>query len=166
MNARRRSPCDFAHPTTRVCKLNARGEAVYCYPARLLWQGQESLTVAATFRMDDVTVGGLLLAAGDCFVETYYANYWYNVFGIYARDSHRLRGWYANIGEPIALTPEHIAYRDLALDLIVLPDGTQTVLDADEFAALHLPPAEARRARQALNILQQRFCRYLRLLAQ
>ena len=166
MNARRRSPCDFAHPTTRVCKLNARGEAVYCYPARLLWQGRASITVAATFRMGSVTVGGLLLAAGDCFVETYYANYWYNVFGIYARDSRRLRGWYANIGEPVALTPEYVAYRDLALDLVVLPDGTQTVLDADEFATLHLPPAEAHRARQALNSLQQRFRRYWRLLAQ
>ncbi len=165
MKTRRRSPCDFSHPTTRVCKRNARGQEIYCYTARLLWQGQESITVAAAFHMDNVTVGGLLLAAGDCFVETYYANYWYNVFGIYARDSHRLRGWYANIGKPVTLTPEHIAYRDLALDLVVLPNGTQTVLDTDEFEALHLPPAEAHRALQALHSLQQRFRRYWRLLA-
>ena len=43
---------------------------------------------------------------------------------------------------------------DLALDLWVDPDGTQKVLDEDEFAALQLIPDEQAQARSALAELQ------------
>ncbi len=160
----RRSPC-FATPNAHVHKLDARGREVYAYPARVLWRGPASITVAAVFRMPNMSVGGLPLATGDCFVETYYANRWYNIFAIYARETSRLRGWYANIGEPVRLSGNHIAYRDLALDLVVLPTGQHVVLDADEFAALPLAPAERRRALAALADLQARFRRVWSLLA-
>ncbi len=142
-----------------VRKLNAAGREVYRYPAWVLWSGPYALTVAATFRMGPMVVGGLRLAPGDCFVETYYANRWYNIFAVYARENGRLRGWYVNIGEPLEVGPAGVAYRDLALDLVVLPDGRQVVLDADEFAALSLPAAESRRAEAALAAVQRRFRR-------
>ncbi len=151
-------PCARARGADLIVrKMNADGREVYRYPARLLWQGAESITVAAVFQMPAMRVGGLLLAAGDCFVETYYRNRWYNIFAVYARSNGRLRGWYANVGEPLQITTTAIAYRDLALDLVVLPTGQQVVLDEEEFAALDLPAAARRRARQALRALQTRF---------
>ena len=40
--------------------------------------------------------------------------------------------WYFNIAEPLEMTREQIAYRDLVVDVLVLPDGTAKVLDEDE----------------------------------
>ncbi len=154
----RRLPCVRAKSVALVVhKMNADGREVYRYPARLLWQGAKSVTVAAVFQMPAMRVGGLLLAAGDCFVETYYRNRWYNIFAVYARSNGRLRGWYANVGEPLQVTTTAIAYRDLALDLVVLPTGQQVVLDEEEFAALGLSATARQRAWQALKALQARF---------
>ena len=47
---------------------------------------------------------------------------------------------------------------DLALDLVVYPDGRSRVLDEDEFAALPLSAEERSRARRALEELQE-LCR-------
>ena len=47
-----------------------------------------------------------------------------------------------------------ISYVDLALDLWVAPDGTQTVLDKDEFAALDLDEDTRLQAWSALQELQ------------
>ncbi len=146
-------------PGLWVRKMDAAGREVYRYPAWVRWRGAHSLTVAAVFRMGPMVVGGLRLAPGDCFVETYYANRWYNIFAVYARENGRLRGWYVNIGEPLEVSPNGVAYRDLALDLVVLPNGRQVVLDADEFAALPLPAAESRQAEAALAAAQRRFRR-------
>ncbi len=158
---RRRSACALlaAAPVLWVRKVSADGREVYRYPARLLWHGAQSLAVAAVFRMEAMVVGGLRMAAGDCFVEFYYANRWYNIFAVYARENGRLRGWYVNIGEPLEVGPDGVAYRDLALDLVVLADGRQVVVDGDEFAALALTRGERRRAEAALNAVQQRFRR-------
>jgi hypothetical protein len=46
---------------------------------------------------------------------------------------------------------------DLALDLWVWPDGTQAVLDQEEFEALPLVQEERERALAALGELQQAF---------
>jgi predicted RNA-binding protein associated with RNAse of E/G family len=43
---------------------------------------------------------------------------------------------------------------DLALDLVVLPDGRWVVVDQDEFAGLRLTPEERKQAAQALERLQ------------
>jgi predicted RNA-binding protein associated with RNAse of E/G family len=44
---------------------------------------------------------------------------------------------------------------DLALDLVVLPDGKWTVLDEDEFAALKMAPGERFQAMRALEQLKE-----------
>ncbi len=154
----RTSPCARARGArVTVRKLDAAWREVYRYPARVLWRGPQSVTVAAIFQMPTMRVGGLLLATGDCFVETYYANRWYNILAVYAQAEGRLRGWYANIGEPLPWTAAEIAYRDLALDLVVRADGRQVVLDEAEFAALPLADTERRRAQQALQAVRRRF---------
>jgi protein associated with RNAse G/E len=50
-----------------------------------------------------------------------------------------------------------ISYVDLALDLWVAPDGTQTVLDENEFAGLDLDSETRCQARAALKELQAHF---------
>ncbi len=156
---RRRLPCHRtpASPALWVRKLDADGREVYRYPATLLWRGTDSITVAAIFQMPNTMAGNLLLAQGDCFVETYFVNRWYNILAVYAHDSGRLRGWYVNIGETVRLSGREIAYRDLALDVIVTAKGRLVVLDEEEFAALPLADAERRRALAALHTVRQRF---------
>ena len=48
-----------------------------------------------------------------------------------------------------------MSYVDLALDLLVYPDGRQLVLDEDEFQALSLDTATHVKAQAALNELQR-----------
>ncbi len=82
---------------------------------------------------------GTIIRTGDRFIETYFTERWYNVFEIHDREDDRLKGWYCNIGRPAVMESENtISYVDLALDLWVAPDGSQTVLDEDEFDALDL----------------------------
>ncbi|MCX6034611.1 MAG: DUF402 domain-containing protein [Chloroflexi bacterium] len=50
-----------------------------------------------------------------------------------------------------------LSYMDLALDLWVAPDGMQTVLDEDEFAALDLDAETRQQALAALEELQKLF---------
>ncbi len=148
-------------PLLTVRKLAADGREVYRYPGRLLWVANGAMMLVARFRMGDITVGGLFMGVGDCFVETYYADRWYNILAVHARDDGRLRGWYVNIGAPQTLTAEVVAYRDFALDLVVFPNGAQNLLDADEFAALALSPQERERALFALAQARRRFSRCL-----
>lgn len=97
------------------------------------------------------------LSAGDRFVETYYTNRWYNMFEIHAREDDHLRGWYCNISHPAEIDGNTLSYIDLALDLLVFPDGRQVVLDEDEFADLEISPKIRGQARQALTELQAMF---------
>ena len=60
---------------------------------------------------------------------------------------------------PAALGDGTVSYIDLALDLWVSTDGTQTVLDQDEFETLQLEPAERAQALAALRELQALFNR-------
>ncbi len=158
--APRPSPCRPSQAATAmVRKLDLQGREVFRYPARVLFAGAGSLTVAAPFALGPMTVGGLRLAPGDCLVETYYRDRWYNVLAVYTRENGRLRGWYINIAVPVRVETQGIAYRDLALDLVVLADGAQVVLDEDEFLRLPLSPKTRAAARNALRQVQARFRR-------
>jgi len=50
-----------------------------------------------------------------------------------------------------------LSYTDLALDLLIYPDGRQLVLDEDEFLLLPLTPQVQVQALLALEALQQVF---------
>ena len=106
---------------------------------------------------DGLVLGEVRLSYGDRFFERYYSNRWYNTFEIHDRDSNQIKCWYCNVSYPAELGEETILFRDLALDLLVYPDGRQHVLDEDEFALLELPDSDRTRARAALDECRMEF---------
>ena len=145
-------------PKLTVIKRNPAGQEVMRYTGELLHEQPDGITLQASFNHADVPVGQTILRRGDRFIETYYMDRWYNIFEIHDREDNRLKGWYCNIARPAVLEAGNvISYLDLALDLWVAPDGTQTVLDEDEFAALDLDTDTRSRARAALEELQAHF---------
>jgi protein associated with RNAse G/E len=101
---------------------------------------------------------GITLKRGDRFMETFYTDRWYNIFEIYDRDDGALKGWYCNVSRPALFEGDNcLSYVDLALDLWVAADGTQTVLDEDEFAELELERDIRMKALAALEELKSHF---------
>ncbi len=140
-----------------VRKLNHLGQETWRYPASILYQDNEKILLEAYFDRQDTSFNGVTLNRGDRFVETYYTNRWYNIFEIHDWRDDCLKCWYCNIGKPAVIERETLSYVDLALDLLVFPDGRQIVLDEDEFSALPLPEEVRINARKALTELQSRF---------
>jgi hypothetical protein len=95
------------------------------------------------------------LRRGDRFVESFYTDRWYNVFAVYDVETATFKGWYCNIARPAAIAPGGLTCEDLALDLLVFPDGRSIVLDVDEFEALSLTGEEQQHALSALEELQR-----------
>jgi uncharacterized protein len=141
-----------------VIKRNAQGEETWRYSGFLLRQEGTVLHLEAQFNGKDSPFMETVIRSGDRFIETYFTDRWYNIFEIHDRDDDRLKGWYCNIGKPAVMEADQvISYVDLALDLWIAPDGTQTILDEDEFAALDLDADTSTRALAALDELQRHF---------
>lgn len=140
-----------------VIKRNINGQETWRYQGKILHQDGNKFVLEAFFDREDSIFHDMPLYKGDRFVETYYLDRWYNVFEIHARDDDRLRGWYCNIGQPAILEGSVLSYVDLALDLLVFPDGRQLVLDEKEFNQLPLSPEIRARAHEALTELQNCF---------
>ena len=90
-------------------------------------------------------------------MERFYSDRWYNIFEIYDRDGGKFKGWYCNVGYPAVLEKDTVSYIDLALDLWVATDGTQTVLDEDEFLELPIDVMTRAQAVSALEKLKRKF---------
>ena len=138
-----------------VHKLDHRGHEKIAYPGEVLERTEQMILLVAHFEAHDrMALGYVTLTRGDIFVEYFYAERWYNVFAIFdARDS-AFKGWYCNLTRPARFEADHIWAADLALDFFVQPDGTEFVLDEDEFAALRLAESETQTVRAALAELQ------------
>lgn len=143
--------------TLTVIKRNTQGQETWRYRGKPLHQDANQVVLEAFFDREDTIFHGMPLYKGDRFIETYYADRWYNVFEIHARDDDHLRGWYCNITCPAVIEEDIVSYIDLALDLLVFPDGRQIVLDLDEFDALDIPDSQRANAWTALEKLQARF---------
>lgn len=122
----------------KVQKKNPSGEVTYQYEGTLLGRDEHSITLEALFDRADMPFMDVVFRTGDRFVEYYFANRWYNIFTIHDREDDRVKGWYCNIGQPAVIEDGLVSYVDLALDLWVSANGTQTVLDEDEFEELKL----------------------------
>jgi predicted RNA-binding protein associated with RNAse of E/G family len=147
----------MSQPIT-VIKRNFQGQETWRYNGMLTRRDGAALHLEAPFNGEDSPFMGTVIKHGDRFVETYYTDRWYNIFEIHDRDDDALKGWYCNVGRPAVFDADNvISYVDLALDLWVAPDGTQTVLDEDEFAALNLDAETQSQARAALEELKARF---------
>ncbi|MBE9523943.1 MAG: DUF402 domain-containing protein [Chloroflexi bacterium] len=140
-----------------VRKLNIFGEEMWRYRGEVLERRDDSLVLKATFDRDDINISGMSLCRGDHFIEWYYSDRWYNINEIHNRDDGSLRGWYCNIATPAKIDDEFVVFQDLALDLLVFPDGRQLVLDEDEFEALTISPEIREKALKALNTLKNIF---------
>ncbi len=138
-----------------VLKRNLDGEVTWQYEGRVLKRESNHVVLEAFFNRDDMLFMDVVLKRGDRFVETFYTDRWYNVFEIFDRDNGEFKGWYCNIGYPAVLDDETVSYIDLALDLWVAANGTQTVLDEDEFLALPINVTTRAQAVSALDELKQ-----------
>ena len=142
-------------PCTAPC---GQGREMWRYAARLVRRRGGALHLEAPYNRDDTPFMGMVIQHGDHFVETYYTDRWYNIYEIHDRDDNRIKGWYCNVARPAVWEGRDIlSYVDLALDLWVAPDGSQAVLDEDEFAALGLDAETRSKARAALEELKRMF---------
>ena len=141
----------------RVLKCDLSGAVTWEYAGTVLRREHAAIVIEALFDRADLPFMDTVFRRGDRFVETFYADRWYNVFEVHDRDDDTLKGWYCNICRPAVIRADRISYVDLALDLWVSADGLQNVLDEDEFAALKLDAATAAAALAALESLQQAF---------
>jgi uncharacterized protein len=140
-----------------VIKQDHTGKVVWRYSGRVLHRDEHEINLEAFFDREDILIGEIVLKQGDRFIETYYNDRWYNIFEIYSRTADTIKGWYCNITSPAQFGDDCLSYRDLALDLLVYPDGRQVVLDEDEFEQIELDKNERDTARQTLDELRQMF---------
>lgn len=138
-----------------VHKLDHLGHEKIAYEGEVLERTNQMIVVVARFMVRDrMELGYVTLTKGDIFVEYFYAERWYNVFAIFDARGSAFKGWYCNLTRPARFEADHIWAADLALDFFVQPDGTEFVLDEDEFAALKLAESETQTVRAALAELQ------------
>ena len=151
------SPDPADEPTFTVHKLDSNGRETWRYQGKVLQHSADRLVLEAFFDREDRLFHGMPLCKGDRFIETYYTGQWYNIFEIHGRGDDQLRGWYCNIAKPAVIRGDGLSYVDLALDLLVFPDGRQLILDEDEFCALRLTEEERWSALAALAELRGQF---------
>ena len=141
-----------------MLKLDPQGRETWRYHGQVLQSLPDRVVLEARFDREDRLFHGMPLRRGDRFLETYFTDRWYNIYEIHDREDGSIKGWYCNVGKPAVEEAEGvISYVDLALDLWVAADGTQTVLDEDEFAALNPSPELRQQAYKALDQLQNNF---------
>jgi predicted RNA-binding protein associated with RNAse of E/G family len=140
-----------------VLKKNIKGEETWRYEGKVLMSRLDAVLIEASFNRSDLPFHGITFREGDRFLEAYFTHQWFNIFEIHDCDDDHLKGWYCNVTFPSEIKEHEIGWRDLALDLLVYPDGKQLVLDEDEFAALAIDERTRQMARLALEKLKQIF---------
>jgi len=137
-----------------IIKRDYIGREVWRYPGSLIQHSQLGVLVEARFNRGDLPFHGLIFKRNDRFLELYLNQHWFNIFAIHDRDNDALKGFYCNVTHPALISYDQIAYDDLALDLLVYPDGIQLVLDEDEFNLLPLSTQDRECAKVGLLELQ------------
>lgn len=136
-----------------ISKRNLENMEVWRYPGEILKIDSEMIIVRAYFDQDEAIVHGLHMKKGDFFKEFYYFDRWFNILEIYDLIGKQLKGWYCNIATPIKFQNQVIRYMDLALDVIIFPQGDYLVLDTTEFEELELTPHQRKMSIQAFETL-------------
>lgn len=126
------------------------------WPAELVRREGSLLVLDANF--SEEIVHDLLgtIAAGTHSLEYYWLDRWYNIFR-FAQPDGTLRNYYCNVNVPPGFDGQTLSYVDLDLDILVAPDMSFQVLDAEDFksnATLYGYSDEVRaNARQAIDEL-------------
>lgn len=121
-----------------VIKCDSAGKEMWRWEGEELSRSVDEVVLEAAFNVEAHQLGDIVLRVGDRMIETYSSARWFNIFEVQDGDSGDLKCWYCNLSFPAELGEDEIVFRDLALDLIVHPDGRQEALDEDEFEALDL----------------------------
>ncbi|MBN1304263.1 MAG: DUF402 domain-containing protein [Anaerolineales bacterium] len=143
--------------TISVVKCDAYGNEILQYEGVLLELHKNRVVLEAYFSREDRQLPYVTIKKKDRFVETFFTDRWYNIFEIFDRDDGKFKGWYCNIGYPAVFENGRLSYQDLALDLWVGPDGTQLVLDEEEFSGLNLEEQVRSAALAGLEALRRSF---------
>lgn len=136
-----------------ITKLDDTGCEIFSWQGVLLQGTPTSRLVEATFGLASLRVDRTTFEAGDMFLESYFSNRWFNIFEVHAQRTTTIKGWYCNLSFPATFSDRAIRWRDLALDLMVYPDGSHSVLDLDEFEALQLDAGIRARCSETLQEL-------------
>jgi protein associated with RNAse G/E len=137
--------------------LNIHGQETWRYQVKLVDKQPHEVVIEAFFDREDTQVDRLVLKSGDRFVEYYYDNRWFNIYQVFDRETNQTKGWYCNISFPAQFTENAIIFQDLALDLVIYPDGSQTILDQEEFDSLPLSQDLRKIALEGLEELKSLF---------
>lgn len=128
----------------RACKYDGRERRRWT--AQLLRREGPLLILDAYFP-EEVTHDLLgTIAVGTHSLEYYWLDRWYNIFR-FAQPGGALRNFYCNVNVPPALENNVLTYVDLDLDILVAPDYSYQILDAEDFeqnASLYRYPNEVR----------------------
>ncbi len=139
----------------KIIKHHAGSEKIYSWSGQVLSETLNMRRLNAWFNGNPGYVGKVLLETGDRFVETYFTDRWYNFFQIYAGQSDVMKCFYFNLSRPAVFYEDRIEWEDLALDLIVYPDGQKELIDQDEFARLNIDEKTRQICWQTLTDLLQ-----------
>jgi hypothetical protein len=145
-----------------VIKCHPDGEEMFRWQGKVIERSPNEILLEAHFNIPQHYVGGMQLNTGDRLVESYYSDRWYNIFEVYDREKDTLKGWYCNLSEPAEIGKDEIVFRDLALDLIVYPDGRQEEIDLDEFEELEISEDLRAKALVGWDELRQHFIEQFR----
>ena len=138
--------------TLTVFKQNHLGEPVFSWKGELIAETPTSRLISARFSgADAVPVDKVTFRKDDLMLERYYTDRWYNLFEVHQGSSDQVKCWYLNLSYPAQFSAESIIWQDLALDLVVYPNGEYRLLDEDEFNAL---PLEVEVRRHCLETVQ------------
>lgn len=148
---------NFMKNPITIIKNDHNGNEVWRYPGDVFKRTEKGLIAEAFFNRPDLEFNGLLLKENDRFLELYLYDRWFNIYEIFDRDTRSLKAWYCNLTRPVRLETGNLFYDDLALDLLVFPDGHRLVLDEDEFKQMDLSAIEIKHARAALKELEGLF---------
>lgn len=75
-----------------------------------------------------------VIARGTISTEYYWLDRWFNVFR-FATPGGLLQSYYCNLNLPPVFDGQTLSYVDLDIDILVQPDGTFRVLDAEDFTS-------------------------------
>ncbi len=143
--------------TITVIKKDEHSQPVFKYRAEILQQNEKGLLLTAIFGLSSVVEGEITILKGDSFKEWYPFQKWFNIYQIHEGNSAQVKAWYCNLCRPMHYHDDTLEFDDLALDLLIYPDGKQVILDREEFRALHINGHERRMALEGLEELQTLF---------
>ncbi len=145
------------HKTITIIKRNEHSQPVFQYQAEILDQSEKGLLLSAVFGLASVVEEDINILKGDRFKEWYPYQKWFNIYQIHDGQTAQVKAWYCNVCRPMYFHESVLEFDDLALDLLVYPDGSQSILDREEFRALRISGHERRLALEGLEELQTIF---------